>query len=389
MAGCKICGAEEATVAQVLGICAECLRTRCEETRDAVRAAHAETRRRFGLPEAPPRDGGGVVCQLCANACRIADGAVGYCRVRQNQGGRIVGGEGLAALEWYYDPLPTNCVGISWCAGGADCGCPEFSVTDGVERGYKNLAVFYRGCTFDCLFCQNWHFRLPQPGARLENSSKTTAPQPQVTPAALAQAADARTTCICYFGGDPTPFLNHALAASELAREHGGPRTRDGRRVMRICWETNGAMAPRLAERMMTVSLESGGCVKFDLKAWSPGVHEGLCGVGNERTLSNFRALSRRIQERPEPPPLIASTLLVPGYVEAEEVAYLAQFIAECDPDIPYALLAFCPQFCMEDMPTTSRAQAAACLQAAHEAGLTRVRLGNRHLIGLPRWAVV
>jgi pyruvate formate lyase activating enzyme len=334
-----------------------------------MRAAHGEARGRFGLPPEPPRDPDGVACRLCTNACRIAEGGIGYCGVRRNEGGRILGGEGWAALDWYHDPLPTNCVGIPWCAGGTECGHPEFSVAPGTEHGHKNLAVFYHGCTFDCLFCQNWHFKAS--GHRSRGA--------RVTPAALAQAADARTTCICYFGGDPTPFVRHALAASELARQDGG-------RIMRICWETNGSMAPDLAERMMALSLESGGCVKFDLKAWSSGIHEALCGAGNERTLSNFRELARRIADRPDPPPLIASTLLVPGYVEADEVAQLSRFVAECDGDIPYALLAFCPQFCMEDLPTTSRRQAAACLEGAHDAGLTRVRLGNAHLIGSGQW---
>jgi len=35
----------------------------------------------------------------------------------------------------------------------------------------------------------------------------------------------------------------------------------------------------------------------------------------------------------------------------------------------------------MDDSPTTSAEQAQACLKAAKEAGLTRVRIGNRHLL--------
>lgn len=272
--------------------------------------------------------------------------------MRRNAGGRIVGGDETAPLDWYYDPMPTNCVGIPWCAGAS-------------ERGTNNLAVFYRGCTFDCLFCQNWHFRQHR---RMQR---------ELTPTELAGRADRATTCICYFGGDPTPFLQHAFAASELARE----AARD--RPMRICWETNGAMNPILAHRMMDFSLDSGGCVKFDLKAWSPGVHRALCGVDNQRTLSNFRMLAQRIPQRPDPPPLIASTLLVPGYVDASEVAHVSAFIADCDPHIPHALLVFHPDFFLSDLPITPRAQAKECVAAAREAGLTRVRLGNVHLLGL------
>ena len=78
---------------------------------------------------------------------------------------------------------------------------------------------------------------------------------------------------------------------------------------------------------------------------------------------------------------MIASTLLVPGYVDAEEVGHLARFIAELDPEIPYALLGFHPHFFLPDLPRTSVRHAEAAEATAREAGLTRVRVGNRHLL--------
>jgi hypothetical protein len=43
------------------------------------------------------------------------------------------------------DPLPTNCCSAWFCTGSH-------------EPGY-NLGVFFYGCSFDCLFCQNWTHR--------------------------------------------------------------------------------------------------------------------------------------------------------------------------------------------------------------------------------------
>jgi pyruvate formate lyase activating enzyme len=37
------------------------------------------------------------------------------------------------------------------------------------------------------------------------------------------------------------------------------------------------------------------------------------------------------VRQRPDPPLLLASTLLVPGYVDAEEVGRIARYIAELD----------------------------------------------------------
>lgn len=131
----------------------------------------------------------------------------------------------------------------------------------------------------------------------------------------------------------------------------------------------------------MQAAVDSGGCVKFDLKARCETLHVALTGVANRRTLSNFRRAGQFIARRPEPPPLIASTLLVPGYIDAVEVRGIADFIAAVHPDIPYSLLAFHPCYQMSDLPLTSRRQADACLEAARSAGLTRVRIGNPHLL--------
>ena len=158
-------------------------------------------------------------------------------------------------------------------------------------------------------------------------------------------------------------------------------RRQNRQRIIRICWETNGSMSPELLDEVMNLSLESGGCVKFDLKAMDRNIHYALCGVGNKRTLENFARAARRIPERPEPPPLVAGTLLVPGYVDAREVKAIASFIAGLDPNIPYALLGFHGDFLMTDLPATSRKQAEGCLEAAKAAGLKRVRLGNIHIL--------
>jgi pyruvate formate lyase activating enzyme len=249
------------------------------------------------------------------------------------------------------------------CPASGPAGYPRFTDTRGPEHGRSNLAVFYEACSFDCLFCQNWHFK------------NHGAAGPRHSAAELAAAVTSRTRCICFFGGDPSCQVEHALAAARFARQEN-----EGR-ILRVCWETNGSVSRPELEQMAELSAESGGCIKFDLKAWDDSLHRALCGVTNRRTLGNFELLSSWISHRPDPPFLVASTLLVPGYVEAEQVRRIAGFIAQLNPDIPYALLAFHPAFEMTDLPATSRDQAEKCLAAARDAGLSRVRLGNVHLL--------
>lgn len=141
-------------------------------------------------------------------------------------------------------------------------------------------------------------------------------------------------------------------------------------------------MNPRFLEEILDIALESGGCVKFDLKTCDSKLNMALCGRPNDQTLKNFELASRWFKQRKEPPLVVASTLLVPGYVEREEVARIARFIASLNPEIPYSLLGFCPHFFLKDLPRTSRRHAEECRQSAIEAGLKRVRIGNIHLLG-------
>lgn len=348
VAQCSICGQKSPLVAAVLSACADCVRQQPGQARPTVRAAQYTSRREFGLPVEPPVSGD-VTCPLCVNACHMAEGERGFCNLREARGGRLVHLAGTLAkgiLHWYFDPLPTNCV-ADWVCEGSH------------QRGRKNLAVFYGACTFNCLFCQNWHYRRMDPAGRSMSAQE------------LADCADARTFCVCYFGGDPTPQMPHALATSHLL----------ARRGVRICWETNGSMHPRLLERAVRFSLETGGCVKFDLKAFNDDLHRALTGVTNKRTLENFARAASYVSQRPDPPLLMASTLLVPGYVDAEEVGRIARFIADLNPDIPYSLLGFHPHFFMPDLPRTFVRHAKEAEMTARAAGLARVRVGNRHLL--------
>lgn len=363
---CLLCEKSSKLISKALPVCLDCIRSRFDAARSHIEKAHRKSRERFALPGKPPQDGAGTECNVCVNRCRIGEGAKGFCGLRENRNGRLnhlAGTKEKGSVSWYYDPLPTNCVADWVCPGGSKSGYPDYSYARGAEYGHENLAVFYEACTFNCLFCQNWHFRETRPFMGTSSAGK------------LADAVRETTSCICYFGGDPTPQLDHALAASRMAIEKSGGR------ILRICWETNGGMRRSLLKEMARLSLDSGGCIKFDLKTYDEKLNLALCGVSNRQTLDNFRWLADFARQRPDPPLLVASTLLVPGYIDREEVFKIAGLIASLDKTIPYSLLAFYPRFEMLDMPKTSRAHAEEAYEAAKEAGLERVRIGNVYLL--------
>ena len=341
---CRNCGAE---AAEIIGLCLQCVKRAGERE---LLAPHARVRRALRLPPRPPREG--VPCRLCANACRIPDGSTGYCGLRTAQGGKVrylwEKGAQAGLLHTYYDPIPTNCCAAWFC---------------GAKSG-RNLAVFFYGCNFDCLFCQNAQHKFPDEGELI--------PEGELVRRALAPGV----ACVCFFGGSPEPQLPFAIRVARRISEESRGR-------IRICWEWNGAGNPNMVRQAACLSLESGGVVKFDLKAWDQRLALALCGVPTRPSFENFRLIAEELLPRAGHPLLTATTLLVPGYVDEEEVGRIAEFIASLSPDIPYSLLVFHPDYCLADLEVTPLDQAMRCYRAAVEAGLGRVHVGNLHLLGL------
>jgi pyruvate formate lyase activating enzyme len=306
---CVFCG--KSAPSKFLGICVECAKS--ERAMELVDKIHSK-------PAAPVKN-----CKLCANECK---------------GFALCGRPFYGNLTYYEDPLPTNCCNSWFCKGSKLIG--------------TNLAVFYYGCNFDCVFCQNWsHKNVNRYFVDLEEL--------------LEAAKNERVKCICHFGGSPEPQLPFALKFSRKALEL--------REDLMICWEWNGAGNSALALKAAELSSKSDGTVKFDLKAWSKPLHLLLTGRDNDRVKRNFELIGKRFPEV-----LSATTLLVPYYVDEAEIEGIASFIASVDEKIPYSLLVFHPDYMLKDLPVTPRDQVIGCYKAAKK-HLKNVNVGNLHLL--------
>jgi pyruvate formate lyase activating enzyme len=348
-------------ISDAVGVCVDCLRWRPRKALEVAARAHRISRTRFKLPPAPPS--GGISCGICGRGCAVPEGGLGYCGLVRNIGGRLgrPGGDvNVGVLTYYFDPIPTNCVADWVCPAATGRGYPKYARSPLGEEGYYNLAVFYGACSLDCLYCQNWQYREYPSSPRL------------VSVAELEKAMGRRVTCVCFFGGDPAPQTVHALLVARRAAEKG----------IRVCWETSGQLAPHLLDKVVEVSLKTGGIVKFDLKAFTPSVYKALTDGEVDVALRNFKAAARRFRERPEVPLVVASILLVPGYVDEVEVDLLTKFVAQINPEIPTRFLAFHPDYMLRDLPPTSRRHAEAAVKIARENGLAEVSLGNEWLLG-------
>jgi len=129
---CALCGSRSPLIASHLRVCGRCIRQRPHEAKPLLEAAHRKVREDFGMATHAPQTKGGVHCPLCVRHCVMGEGEIGYCGLRIARNGRLVhlaGTPRRGLLQWYRDPLPTNCVAMPFCAGQN-------------RSGYHNLAVF-------------------------------------------------------------------------------------------------------------------------------------------------------------------------------------------------------------------------------------------------------
>lgn len=377
MGTCRLCSSRGRTISDVIGVCSSCLRKDIKALEIAIEV-HRRYRQSIGLPLEPPKDPSGVRCRLCVNECSIPLGGYGFCGMWYNDNGvlRFIEGRGYGVLHAYLDPLPTNCVSTPVCPAATGIGYPRYSVSPAAEYGYYNLAVFYAGCNLDCIFCQNWQHKDIAVSPKLRKRYLVSVEQ------LVAEAVEnERVTCVCFFGGDPAPHSIYSIEVSKKILSYVKSRNA----VKRICWETNGLENPAIMREMAKLSLESGGIVKIDWKAFTPQVYYALTGVDGfkavERVKENIKLVADMAGERSEIPLLVVSILLVPGYVDEKELEGMASYIASVDRSIPIVLLAFHADHLLRDLPPTSLRHAKKAYEIFKSYGVEKVFIGNEWLL--------
>ncbi len=273
-----------------------------------------------------------VRCYACGHRCPIPEGAAGVCKVRFNEGGRLM-------VPWGY-------------VGGVQCDPVEKKPFFHAYPGALAYSFGMLGCDLHCSYCQNWVT------SQALRDPMAIAPPRDIRPAALvddARRQGARIVVSTY---------NEPLITSEWAVEI----FREARAAGLVTgFVSNGNGTPQVLEYLKPwIDL-----YKVDLKSFDD---------------RHYRELGGRLQ------PILDTiqwlhqagiwleivTLLIPGFNDSEsELRALTEFLAGVSPDIPWHVTAFHRDYRMTDPANTTPAMLVKAAALASEAGLRYVYAGN------------
>ncbi len=275
---------------------------------------------------------GRVECQLCPQACTVADMERGMCGVRENRGGTyytLVHGRASAV---HVDPIEKK---------------PFFHVMP----GEKAFSFSTAGCNVECKFCQNWELSQFRP----EQVEAYDLP-----PAALVAAAKrsgARLTAATY--GEPVVYWEYVRDAAAAANAAG----------LRPVVVSNGF----IQEQALRDVLPLLSAVKVDLKCFSDTFYREQVRGKLEPVLKSLEIIHDSGVW------LEIVVLLVPTHNDsATEIRDMTKWIAATlGPDVPIHFTRFHPTYRLTDLPPTPVATLERAWKIGREAGLNYVYLGN------------
>jgi pyruvate formate lyase activating enzyme len=171
---------------------------------------------------------------------------------------------------------------------------------------FKRANVYSHGCGFNCTWCS---YRLKGNG-----KPRRFLDVPSVKQVLGGLDIDA----VHFLGGEPTLCPGLAEVAN-FAKNELGVRTKIGH-------STGINMPP-----------ENIDAVSVSIKSRSDGVHVEHTGASNAPVLENFARMYRGGIE------VDASSVLIPGLIDRDEIRMVARFIAGLDRHIPYHIVGYVP----------------------------------------------
>ncbi len=282
----------------------------------------------FGEPFKKDR----IKCTLCPHFCILKEGEVGRCGVRKNSGGKLFSLNSDKIIAIHTDPIEKK---------------PLYHFLPGT----RSLSIAAAGCNFRCKFCQNHSISI------IADESEITGEK--IDPDKIVEAAIiSKASSISYTYTEPTIFFELMYKTAIAAKEAG----------LKNVMVSNGFISDHALEKLIPV-LDG---VNIDLKSFTEQFYSDQCGGRLAPVLDTIRTLNKSECW------LELTTLLIPELnTSAPEIEQLTSFIAEINPEIPWHVSRFFPNFETLDIEPTDTELIEFILDLSVKKGLKYVYGGN------------
>ncbi|SMC97465.1 AmmeMemoRadiSam system radical SAM enzyme [Sporomusa malonica] len=251
------------------------------------------------------QQGKAAACSLCPKNCIISEGQTGFCRVRQNTGGKLYSLNYAQATAQALDPIEKK---------------PLYHF----YPGSYILSLGTWGCNFACQFCQNWHIAQEKP--------PVTTLEPQAAAALASQLVGQGNIGIAYTYSEPSVWYEYILDTASLVQAAG----------LKNVLVSNGF----INQQPLTELLPYIDAMNIDVKAFNKDFYEKVCAGQLEHVKQTVEQAAKHCHVE-------VTTLVVPGLNDSEaEIAGLAEWLAGINPDIPLHFSRYFPNYKMDAPPT-------------------------------------
>lgn len=273
-----------------------------------------------------------VQCDLCPTECVLDDYQVGGCRTRINKQGvlySLVYGKPCAVA---IDPIEKK---------------PFFHFLPATTA----FSIATAGCVLSCKFCQNWQISQAKPE---DTDTHDLLPEEVVRRAAFSGCRS-----ITYTYTEPTVFYEYMYDTARIAREFRVKNT------MHSCGYINERPLRELAQYLDAADI--------DLKAFDEEFYSRICGGRLKPVLDALVVL------RQEGVWLEITNLVIPTLNDdPKKIFGMCRWIVQnLGPDVPIHFSRFFPYYKLNNLPPTPVETLRDARQAALDAGMHYVYLGN------------
>ncbi len=277
-----------------------------------------------------------------------------------------------------------------------------------LSRPENYLSIYQSGCNFSCRKCHSWTFSKKANGewwspadvlkACKEYEKGVTVREPRERATAFHAHESCRCCGACVMYGKRSALCPKVIRKKDivLSPQGWGParnivaftggdltccpefyvecaRLIKGETDLWVLIETNGyGLTPQHLDLLKDAGVDS---FWLDLKAYDGTDHKWLTGCFNR----NILKLPEEILKRDFI--LEVLSLYIPTLVEIPQLKKIARLLVEVDPEIPFTILAFFPEYQMKRYKPPKVTDMISAYHEVKAVGLVNVRLGNTGIV--------